>query len=98
MPPPAKSGSSGRRAIAWLIALLPLLGFGALFFAQRLPSHVRQASLSLAGDWKVLTGNPIGAEGLDFPDASAPRFHIPGGYSAQGFRGSECWLRRTFEL
>ena len=81
-----------RRILVWLGALVPLALLGLLYQQHQLPRWVADDSQDLDGTWKMVLGNPAGAEGPAFDDRSGLDIHIPGNFAPAG-AAREGWLR-----
>ncbi|MFN0064468.1 MAG: GNAT family N-acetyltransferase [Myxococcaceae bacterium] len=90
-----------RRSALWLLALIPgVLVVVGLTAAHHLPARARAAAIDLNGLWKVHEGQlPVTVAAMpDFDDTHWKVMEIPGRYLPQGFRATDCWLRREFTL
>ena len=87
-----------RRLPLLLAVAAPFLVCWLFIDAYVLPAHVEPYVLRLNGTWKLQEGDGVGWAEPAYDDAGWGEIHFPGGYSAQGYRASQAWARKRFEL
>src|SRR5262249_22313233 len=82
-------------SLVWALGLVPI---GLVVVLVASGTFVRDVHplVNLRGEWRVHEGNEPGLAGPEVRDDTWPTIRFPGGFSAQGFRSQDCWLRRRF--
>ncbi|HEX5752530.1 MAG TPA: ATP-binding protein [Archangium sp.] len=87
-----------RRLPLLLAVAAPFLVCWLFIDAYVLPAHAEPYVLRLNGTWKLQEGDGVGWAEPEYDDSGWGEIRFPGGYSAQGYRASQAWARKRFEL
>ncbi|AKI98886.1 beta-galactosidase-like protein [Archangium gephyra] len=87
-----------RRLPLLLAVAAPFLVCWLFIDAYVLPAHLEPYVLHLNGTWKLQEGDGVGWAEPAYDDSGWGEIRFPGGYSSQGYRASQAWARKRFEL
>lgn len=85
------------RSVSWAIAVAPLALAALSFGFYALPGNIDTRAASLSGTWKIHEGHDRALASAAVDDSAWADIELPGGYGAQGFSASTCWLRKRVE-
>ncbi len=87
-----------RRIPLLLAVAAPFLTCWLFIDTYVLPARLEPYVVELSGTWKLQEGDGEGWADPAYDDAGWGEIRFPGGYAEQGYRASQAWARKRFEL